>query len=59
VLFWLAFQLTGAVLHGQTYLNAQMPWHPAELDSQGRVLAWYKPDKHLGYDQFMRLDWAP
>jgi len=40
-----------------TYLNAQMPWHEVVLDSQGRVLAWYHPEKHLGYDQFLRLGW--
>lgn len=39
------------------YLNAQLPWHPVVLDSQNRVLAWYHPEKNLGYDQFLRLDW--
>src|SRR5579872_1235462 len=39
------------------YLNAQMPWHPVVLDAQGKVLAWYHPEKNLGYDQFLRLDW--
>src|ERR1700749_2873312 len=42
----------------QTYLNAQMPWHPANLDAQGKVLAWYQPEHNLGYDQFLRLDWG-
>jgi hypothetical protein len=42
----------------EVYLNAQMPWHPAKLDSQGKVLAWYQPDQNLGYDQFLRLDWG-
>jgi hypothetical protein len=41
----------------QTYPNAQMPWHSIVLDSQGRILAWYQPDKNLGYDQFLKLDW--
>jgi hypothetical protein len=41
----------------QIYLNAQLPWHPAVLDEQRLVLAWYHPEKHLGYDQFLRLDW--
>jgi len=41
----------------QTYLNAQMPWHPVVVDSQGKVLSWYHPEKNLGYDQFVRLDW--
>lgn len=39
------------------YLNAQLPWHKAVLDSKGRLLAWYHPEKHLGYDKFLRLDW--
>src|SRR5262249_48659723 len=38
-------------------LNAQLPWHSAVLDSQGKVLAWYHPEKNLGYDHFLRLDW--
>jgi hypothetical protein len=38
-------------------LNAQLPWHPAQLDPQGRVLAWYHPEKNLGYDEFLHLDW--
>jgi len=39
------------------YVNADMPWHEAVLDSTGRLLAWYHPEKNLGYDQFLRLDW--
>ena len=39
------------------YLNAQLPWHKAVLDSKGRLLAWYHPEKNLGYDKFLRLDW--
>ena len=39
------------------YLNAQMPWHPVVLDAKGKVLAWYHPEKNLGYDQFLHLDW--
>jgi hypothetical protein len=38
-------------------VNADMPWHNAVLDAQGRLLAWYHPEKNLGYDKFMRLDW--
>lgn len=49
--------LVTPALYGQVYLNAQMPWHPAVLDAQGKVLAWYHPEKNLGYDQFLRLDW--
>src|SRR5882672_5705246 len=47
----------GQSANAQVYLNAQMPWHPAVLDSQGRVLAWYHPEKNLGYGEFLRLDW--
>jgi len=39
------------------YLNAQLPWHKVILDSKGRLLAWYHPEKNLGYDKFLRLDW--
>jgi len=56
--FLLMVLLLGRMPAGaQTYLNAQMPWHSAVLDSQGRVLAWYHPENNLGYDQFLRLDW--
>jgi hypothetical protein len=40
------------------YVNAQLPWHRAVLDSTGRLLAWYHPEKNLGYDQFLTLDWG-
>src|SRR5579875_635379 len=39
------------------YVNAQLPWHQAVLDSQGRLLAWYGPEKNLGYDHVVRLAW--
>jgi hypothetical protein len=57
-LLFLICQVAPSTLHAQTYLNAQMPWHPVVLDTQGKVLAWYQPEKHLGYDQFMRLDFG-
>jgi hypothetical protein len=51
--------LAGSSLVAQEgfYVNADMPWHNAVLDAQGRLLAWYHPEKNLGYDKFMRLDW--
>lgn len=51
--------LTGSSLAAQEdfFVNADMPWHKAVLDAQGRLLAWYHPEKNLGYDKFMRLDW--
>ena len=27
---------------------------PAVLDAQGKLLAWYQPEKNLGYDQVLR-----
>ena len=39
---------------GQVLVNAQLPWHAAELDSQGKLLAWYMPDKNRGYDHVLR-----
>src|SRR5437867_8218756 len=49
--------LSGGVLYAADYVNAQLPWHGRVLDAQGRLLAWYEPDKNLGYDQVMRLGW--
>jgi len=44
--------------HAQAdYVNAQVPWHTVVLDSQGKLLAWYQPDRNLGYDQVLRLGW--
>ena len=39
------------------YVNAQVPWHPVVLDAQGKLLAWYQPQKNLGYDHVVRLAW--
>jgi hypothetical protein len=39
------------------YVNAQVPWHPVVLDAQGKLLAWYQPQKNLGYDHVLRLGW--
>jgi hypothetical protein len=39
------------------YPNAQVAFHPAVLDAQGNLLAWYQPDKNLGYDHVLRLGW--
>ena len=27
------------------------------LDAQGKLLAWYQPQKNLGYDHVVRLGW--
>lgn len=39
------------------YVNAQLPWHQAVVDSQGRLLAWYEPARNMGYDHVVRLAW--
>jgi hypothetical protein len=49
--------LCGGLLRGADYVNAQLPWHSTVLDAQGRLLAWYEPDKNLGYDHVLRLGW--
>ena len=40
-----------------TQVNSELPWHPAVTDAQGALLAWYKPQQNLGYDQVLRLGW--
>lgn len=39
------------------YVNAELPWHAAVVDPEGRLLAWYMPERGLGYDQVLRLGW--
>jgi hypothetical protein len=39
------------------FVNAQLGWHEPVLDQQGKLLAWYKPDKNLGYDKVLHLGW--
>jgi len=39
------------------WVNAQLPWQKAAVDSDGRLLAWYHPEKNQGYDKVMRLVW--
>ncbi len=53
-------ELSGAYLSAQEdfFVNSDLPWHNAVLDSHEKLLAWYHPEKNLGYDQFMRLDWG-
>jgi hypothetical protein len=49
--------LAAGTLAAQDYVNALLPWHAPVLDSQGRLLAWYHPEKNLGYDKAVRLAW--
>src|SRR5215469_6270155 len=39
------------------YVNSELPWHEATLDSQGKLLAWYHPEQNLGYDKVLHLAW--
>jgi hypothetical protein len=39
------------------YVNAQLPFHHPILDPQGNLLAWYEPEKNLGYDHVLHLGW--
>src|ERR1022692_2057426 len=57
VFFLLSLVLPAALAAEDVYVNAQVPWHPAVLDAQGRLLAWYQPDKNLGYDKVLHLGW--
>lgn len=41
----------------QEFVNAQLQWHAPVLDGQRKLLAWYEPEKHLGYDHVARLAW--
>ncbi len=50
--------LATEALRAQGYVNAQLPWHKAVLDSQGKLLAWYHPEENLGYDKVLHLGWG-
>jgi len=54
---WLCLALSAAVAAENLYVNAQLPWHDRVLDSAGKLLAWYQPDKNLGYDKVLHLGW--
>ncbi len=45
------------VRYDQNYVNSQLPWHAAVLDSQNKLIPWYEPDKNLGLDRVMHLAW--
>ncbi len=40
-----------------TEVNSELPWHPAVVDSQGKLLSWYEPQQNLGYDEVLRVGW--
>jgi len=39
------------------YVNSELPWHDAVRDSHDRLLAWFHPEKHQGYDHVLKLAW--
>jgi len=49
--------LTASKLSAQSYVNAQLPWHDRVVDPSGKLLAWYHPEKNLGYDKVLHLGW--
>ncbi|HEV2453558.1 MAG TPA: hypothetical protein VGY98_04820 [Verrucomicrobiae bacterium] len=49
-----SFVVAGA---GTDFVNSELPWHPLTVDSQDRLLAWYQPDRNLGYDKVLNLAW--
>ena len=57
----LAISVFSCTARGQRQLpgwvNAQLPWQKAVVDNDGRLLAWYHPEKNQGYDKVMRLVW--
>ncbi len=49
----------GGVETGSTdYVNSQLPWHTAVVDSQGNLIPWYRPNDNLGFDKVARLAWG-
>jgi hypothetical protein len=38
-------------------VNHDLPWHNVRLDAHGALLAWYRPNRELGYDHVLRLGW--
>jgi hypothetical protein len=42
---------------GKNYVNSELPWNEAVLDSQGKLLAWYHPERNQGYDKVLHLAW--
>lgn len=50
-----AAQLAAGEQH--SYVNSELPWHEAVLDPQGKLLAWYHPERNQGYDHVCQLAW--
>lgn len=46
-----------ATCGAQDYVNSELPWHAAVIDSNGKLVSWYGADKNLGFDKVMHLAW--
>ena len=42
---------------GVIYPNSLLPYHQVVLDSQGKLLAWYRPEQNQGYAHVLKLAW--
>jgi len=49
--------IVSTVFAAGPFVNAQLPYHPATLDGQSKLLAWYEPERNLGWDHVLRLGW--
>lgn len=54
-LCWAAFSVSAQP--AGNFVNSELPWHDVVLDSQNKLLAWYHPEKNLGYDRVLNLGW--
>jgi hypothetical protein len=43
--------------HSQNYVNSELIWHDAVLDSQHKLISWYQPESNLGFDHVLHLGW--
>ena len=53
---WL-FAVFALTMNAQNYVNSELPWHDAVLDSGSKLLAWHGAEKNLGYDHVLHLAW--
>ena len=40
-----------------SYVNSQLPWHNVTLDSERKLVSWYRADENLGFDKVVHLAW--
>jgi hypothetical protein len=51
------FALAAAAVDRPWFVNAQLPFHAPVLDSHGKLLAWFQPERNKGYDKVLHLGW--